>query len=106
MATLGWYARSPPNFLVSTSFVAFTIAPNPMNNNAVITISFNAWKSPAVIEKFVPSPIPNPMKPNSPTAKNPIILLKSVWVSARETPNIIAKIEKKTMRTSKIGSEA
>jgi len=75
-----------------------------MNNNAVITISFTAWKSPAVIAKLVPSPIPNPMKPSSPTAKNPIILLKSVCVSASETPKIIAKIEKKTMSTSKIGS--
>ena len=84
--------------------VAFTTAPNPMNNNAVIMISFSAWNSPAVIANCVPRPIPKPMNPSSPTAKNPIILLKSVWVSARETPNIIAKIEKKTMRTSKIGN--
>ena len=63
---------------MSTSFVALTIAPNPINNSAVITISFKAWNKPAVIANWVPRPIPNPIKPSSPTAKNPIIRLKSV----------------------------
>ena len=75
-----------------------------MKSNAVVIISLNAWKRPADKANSVPRPIAKPMKPSSPTAKNPIILLKSVCVKANEIPKIIAIAENTTSNISKKGN--